>query len=58
MTIKQTLRCAAYLNLVRLGGLEPPQLAPPPPQDGVSTIPPQSHFATLFPHIHSTTEDA
>ena len=27
----------ALLNLVRLGGLEPPQLAPPPPQDGVST---------------------
>ena len=27
-----------------MGGFEPPQLLPPPPQGGVSTIPPHPHF--------------
>ncbi len=39
--------CFAH-NMVPKAGLEPAQLAPPPPQDGVSTIPPLRQIVIAF----------
>ena len=47
--MQQLLSKTSYKqSLVRLGGLEPPQLALPPPQDGVSTNSTTIAFFTAF----------